>query len=78
MVGTIRQFKHIRLRGRIRSKSTAIIEDGSGELAAVWFGRWYLGSQLKPGMRVFVRGRVERTLAGDLECARTAEPSALA
>ena len=64
VVGTIRQFRHVRLRGRVRSKSTAIVEDGTGELGAVWFGRPYLGSQLKPGLRVFLRGRAERTLAG--------------
>lgn len=64
IVGVITQFSHVRLRGRIRSKSTALIEDGSGLLTAVWFGRPYLGAQLKPGMKIFVRGRVERTLTG--------------
>jgi ATP-dependent DNA helicase RecG len=64
VLGIITQFKHVRLRGRIRSKSTALIEDGSGMLQAVWFGRPYLGTQLKPGMKIFVRGRVERTLTG--------------
>ena len=43
-----------RLRGRIRSKSTALIEDGSGQLQAIWFGRPYLGSQLHAGMRILV------------------------
>jgi len=66
VLGVISQFKHVRLRGRVRSKSTALIEDGSGMLRAVWFGRPYLGGQLKPGMKIFVRGRVERTLAGPL------------
>ena len=64
VLGVIMQFKHVRLRGRIRSKSTALIEDGSGMLQAVWFGRPYLGTQLKAGMKIFVRGRVERTLTG--------------
>ncbi len=64
VLGTITQFRHVRLRGRIRSKSTALIEDGSGVLTAVWFGRPYLATQLRPGMRIFVRGRVERTLGG--------------
>jgi ATP-dependent DNA helicase RecG len=64
VLGIITQFKHVRLRGRIRSKSTALIEDGSGMLQAVWFGRPYLGTQLKPGMKIFVRGRIERTLTG--------------
>jgi ATP-dependent DNA helicase RecG len=61
--GIITQFRHVRLR-KIKAKSSALIEDGSGQLQAVWFGRPYLGSQLKPGMRVLVRGRVERTLSG--------------
>jgi ATP-dependent DNA helicase RecG len=64
VVGVITQFNHVRLRGRIRSKSTALIEDGSGQLQAVWFGRPYLGTQLKAGMKIFVRGRAERTLTG--------------
>jgi ATP-dependent DNA helicase RecG len=64
VAGVIMQFKHVRLRGRIRSKSTAILDDGSGTLRAVWFGRPYLGGQMKPGMKVFARGRVERTLTG--------------
>jgi len=64
VIGTIRQFKHVRLRGRVRAKSTAIVEDGTGEVTAVWFGRPYLGGQLRAGMRVFLRGRPERTLAG--------------
>ena len=62
--GTITRISHVRLRGRVRSRSTAMIEDGSGMLQAVWFGRPYLMTQLKTGMRVFLRGRVERTLAG--------------
>jgi len=64
VLGTIMRISHVRLRGRVRSKSTAIVEDGSGQLQAVWFGRPYLMTQLKAGMRVFLRGRVERTLAG--------------
>ena len=64
IVGVITQFRHVRLRGRIRSKSTALVEDGSGMLSAVWFGRPYLGTQLKAGMRIFLRGRVEQTLSG--------------
>jgi ATP-dependent DNA helicase RecG len=64
VLGVITQFHHVRLRGRIRSKSTALIEDGSGMLQAVWFGRPYLGTQLKAGMNIFLRGRVERTLTG--------------
>lgn len=64
VVGIITQFKHVRLRGRVRSKSTALVDDGSGQLQAVWFGRPYLAQQLRAGVKVFVRGRVERTLTG--------------
>jgi ATP-dependent DNA helicase RecG len=64
VLGTLTRISHVRLRGRVRSKSTAVVEDGSGMLQAVWFGRPYLMTQLKAGMRVFLRGRVERTLAG--------------
>lgn len=64
VLGVITRISHVRLRGRVRSKSTAVIEDGSGMLQAVWFGRPYIMTQLKAGMRVFLRGRVERTLAG--------------
>ena len=64
VIGVIRQFTHVRLRGRVKSKSSALIDDGTGHLQAVWFGRPYLGKQLAVGMRVFVRGRVESTLAG--------------
>ena len=62
--GIIRQFKHVRLRGRVRSKTSAVIDDGTGLLEATWFGRPYLGAQLKAGMKIFVRGRVEATLTG--------------
>ena len=64
VLGVIARFSHQFVRGRIRSRSTALVEDGSGQLQAVWFGRPYLGGQLKAGMRIFVRGRIERTLAG--------------
>jgi len=39
VLGTITRISHVRLRGRVRSKSTAVVEDGSGMLQAVWFGR---------------------------------------
>jgi ATP-dependent DNA helicase RecG len=64
LLGVIRQVKHIRLRGRVRAKTTAIVDDGTGSITAIWFGRPYLGSQLRPGQRIFLRGRVEVTLAG--------------
>jgi ATP-dependent DNA helicase RecG len=42
----------------------AELEDDSGTFTATWFGRKYLIGTLKKGMRLFVRGRVQRTLAG--------------
>ncbi|MBV8281974.1 MAG: ATP-dependent DNA helicase RecG, partial [Candidatus Eremiobacteraeota bacterium] len=64
LMGVVRQVKHVRLRGRVRAKTTAIVDDGSGTITAIWFGRPYLGSALKPGQRIFMRGRAEVTLAG--------------
>jgi len=64
LLGAIVSVKHVRLRGRVRAKTTAIIQDGTGTLTAIWFGRPYLGSQLKAGQHVFLRGRLEFTLVG--------------
>jgi len=64
ILGTVVHCKHVRLRGRIRAKTTATIDDGTGSLQAVWFGRPYLASQMTEESRVFVRGRVEYTLTG--------------
>jgi ATP-dependent DNA helicase RecG len=51
-----------------RARHLAIVEaelqDDSGTFLATWFGRTYLIGALKKGMRLFVRGRVQRTLAG--------------
>jgi ATP-dependent DNA helicase RecG len=50
-----------------RARNLAIVEaelqDESGTFIATWFGRSYLIGSLKKGMRLFVRGRVQRTLA---------------
>ena len=64
LLGVVQQVKHIRLRGRVRSKTTAIVDDGTGTITAVWFGRPYLGAQLRAGQRIFLHGRVDFTLAG--------------
>jgi ATP-dependent DNA helicase RecG len=64
VLGTVLHCSHVRLRGRIRAKTTATIDDGTGSLSAVWFGRPYLANQLKAGSRVFVRGRIDFTLTG--------------
>jgi ATP-dependent DNA helicase RecG len=63
-MGEVVRVEHVRLRRPVRSKITAILRDGSGELQAVWFGRPYVASQLHPGLRVFVRGRLSLSLAG--------------
>ena len=51
-----------------RARRLAIVEaelqDEAGTFIATWFGRAYLIGALKKGMRLFVRGRVQRTLAG--------------
>jgi ATP-dependent DNA helicase RecG len=51
-----------------RARNLAIVEaqleDESGTFVAKWFGRSYLLGALKKGMRLFVRGRTQRTLAG--------------
>ena len=51
-----------------RARHLAIVEaelqDESGTFTAKWFGRAYLLGALKKGMRLFVRGRVQKTLAG--------------
>ncbi len=61
-VGTI-----LWLRER-RTRNLAIVEaeleDDTGTFIATWFGRKYLIGALKKGMRLFVRGRVQRTHAG--------------
>jgi len=51
-----------------RARRLAIVEaelaDNSGTFVAKWFGRSYLMGALRKDMRLFVRGRTQRTLAG--------------
>jgi ATP-dependent DNA helicase RecG len=51
-----------------RARRLAIVEaelaDESGTFVAKWFGRSYLMGALRKGMRLFVRGRTQRTLTG--------------
>ncbi|MBC5823264.1 MAG: ATP-dependent DNA helicase RecG [Candidatus Eremiobacteraeota bacterium] len=61
IAGTIIHVSHVRLRGRVRAKTTALVDDGTGKITAVWFGRPYLGTQLEAGMRLFAHGRVGGT-----------------
>lgn len=57
----------VRVRER-RARNLAIVEaemaDDTGTFVAKWFGRAYLLGSLKPGMRLFVRGRVSRMTGG--------------
>lgn len=64
VMGEIVRCEHLRLRGPVRAKTTAVLRDGSGEMQAVWFGRPYVASHVHPGLQVFVRGRLNFTLAG--------------
>jgi ATP-dependent DNA helicase RecG len=62
-VGEVVHVKERRVRG------LEIVElrmrDDAGEFTAKWIGRnRFVVGRFKPGMRLFVRGRVERTLAG--------------
>src|SRR6059058_530837 len=47
------------LRGR-RSLVTARVSDGTAAISAAWFNQPWLAEQLKPGMRVRLRGRLGR------------------
>ena len=51
-----------------RARNLAIVEaeleDDAGTFVAKWFGRAYLIGALKKGMRLFVRGRVQRGASG--------------
>ena len=62
--GTVISVKHQFLPGRARAKTTALLRDDAGIFTAVWFGRPYLRNQLREGMRLFVRGRVQRSFSG--------------
>lgn len=61
-VGTITSVRE--RRARRLAIVEAEIADESGTFVAKWFGRSYLMGALRKGMRIFVRGRTQRTLAG--------------
>ncbi|MGC2243942.1 MAG: ATP-dependent DNA helicase RecG, partial [Candidatus Aquilonibacter sp.] len=62
-VGTVTAVKERRVRGL--EIVEARLSDDAGEFTAKWIGRnRYVYGRFKEGMRLFVRGRVERTLAG--------------
>jgi len=55
--GRIRDVKSTWWRGK-GGVLTAIVEDETGQIAAVWFGMPYLQKQLKPGARLILWGKV--------------------
>ena len=62
-VGVVTAVKERRVRG-LEIVETRLHDD-AGEFTAKWIGRnRYVYGRFKEGMRLFVRGRVERTLAG--------------
>jgi ATP-dependent DNA helicase RecG len=62
-VGVVTAVKERRVRG-LEFVETRL-QDDAGEFTAKWIGRnRYVYGRFKEGMRLFVRGRVERTLAG--------------
>ena len=57
VTGQVREVKQS-YWGRRGGVLTAIIEDGTGRVAALWFGMPYLRQQLKPGTRLVLWGKV--------------------
>jgi ATP-dependent DNA helicase RecG len=57
--GVVRRVTVRRPRRRL-SLLTAWVEDGTGEVAAVWFNQEWLESRLRPGVQVRLRGRLRR------------------
>jgi len=55
--GRVRDVRQTWWRGR-GGVLTAIVEDETAQIAAVWFGMPYLQKQLKPGTRLVLWGRV--------------------
>jgi len=57
VVGCVRSVAPGWRRGR-KSVLSAIIEDATGQIAALWFGMPYLSKHLKPGTRLILWGKV--------------------
>jgi len=63
-VGTVFHVKERRIRG-LEIVEARLRDDEGGEFVAKWIGRnRYVYGRFREGMRLFVRGRVERSLAG--------------
>jgi ATP-dependent DNA helicase RecG len=59
IVGTVRSVTTRRPRRRL-AIVTARLDDGSGEVAAIWFNQEWLAEKLTPGRRVRVRGQLKQ------------------
>ncbi len=55
----VERFTSRRTRRRLTIQS-AVVTDGGGQLAAIWFNQPWLEKQLLPGTRVRLRGRLQR------------------
>jgi ATP-dependent DNA helicase RecG len=55
----VERFSSRRTRRRLTIQ-TAVVSDGSGQLAAIWFNQPWLEKQLPRGTRVRLRGRLQR------------------
>jgi ATP-dependent DNA helicase RecG len=63
-VGTVTGVKERRVRG-LEIVEVRLVDDAGTPFAAKWIGRnRYVYGRFREGMRLFVRGRVERTFAG--------------
>lgn len=57
--GVIRSVSETKTKTR-KSIITALISDQTGNIQAVWFNQPYLLKVLKPGIRLFIKGKLER------------------
>jgi ATP-dependent DNA helicase RecG len=64
VVGRLVQLVERRARNRRLRIIEAVIDDGSGSLAVVWFNQPYLTSALREGMRVWLYGTLRTARSG--------------
>lgn len=69
VTGEVTAARNRRMRGR-NSLAEVRVSDGTGEAAALFFGRGFLAYSLKPGTRVILTGKVE---SGDPPAMRSPE-----
>jgi ATP-dependent DNA helicase RecG len=62
--GTVTHVKERRVRSGMEIVEVRLRDDEGGEFVAKWIGRRYVYGRFHDGMRLFVRGRVERSLSG--------------